>query len=144
MVRRNLSDGKILHPAVRLGFTLMGLSSDLVVRRQRFAHMVSCGEAEALRLLLLLHLGQQQEAPLKGAVKELSAGKGQRLFRQQSFQSSTPPAEHRFSHSRRTVSRAEEYLRSKNLEPTEVQSAVLKETKDKQIRDKRANSRQLM
>lgn len=125
MVKRNVSDGMVLLPAVCLGFTLAGLSSDLVVRRQRFAQMMPCGEAEALRLQLLLHLWQQQEAPLEAAVKELGAGEGQRLFHRQPVQASPPPVQHCGSHGGRTVTRAEEYLRGKNLKATEVQSAIL-------------------
>lgn len=96
--------------------------------------MVSCGEAVGLRLLLLLHLGPQQELPLKAEVKELTGGKGQRPLSQQSFKSGPPPVKHCGSHGGGAVNRTPEYLRSQNLKSTEVQSAVLKDTRDKYMR----------
>lgn len=108
--------------------TFIGRGSfDLVVRRQRLPQMMSCGEAVGLRLLLLLHLGPQRKPALEAEVKELSAGEAQRVFCQQSFQSSSPPVQHCGSRRWGGVSRTPEYLRSENLKSTEVQSAVLKE-----------------
>lgn len=93
--------------------------------------MVSCSYAVGLRLALLLHFGPQQEPSLKTEVKQLTGGKSQRFFCHESFESGLPPLKHCSSHCRRRVSRTPEDLRSKNLKATEVQSAVLKETKYK-------------
>lgn len=89
--------------------------------------MVSRGEAVRLGLQLLPHLGPQPETALKAEVKQLTGGKGQRLFCLQSFQSVSPSFQHRSSHGSRTVSWTPEDLRSQNLKSTEVQSAVLKD-----------------
>lgn len=129
-----MSDVGALLPAAWL-FLLRGRSSGLVVGGQRLPEVMSCGDAEQLQLFLLLHFRPQREPAREAEVKELAGGKGQRLLILQSFEPSSPAVQHRGSNGGRTVSRTPEDLRSQNLKATEVERAVLKETRKKEANE---------
>ena len=132
-----------LHSAVELlygcqGAEVVWLSGGrgcLVVRGQRFAEVVTRGQAVMLRLKLLSGVWAERESPLEAEVKQLTRGKSQRHLSRQSPESVAPSVQHGSAHRGGAVGGAPEDLWSQNLKSTEVESAILKDIKFENIND---------
>ena len=98
-------------------------SFDLVVGRERLAHMMTHSEAERSFSLLLLHFLLQLEAT--SGVKAVRGGKGERSLTEETLETLAPTLQHGVAGIGWDVWRSPEDLWCQDLEATVVENAIL-------------------